>query len=251
MSNKKEIALLLGVLGVGVGVLSYYFGYQKLEEKAAELNTEAAAMETKIAKYEAWEADRETYVAETEEMKTKIAEIISEFPSYSLVEDDMKLAYQLDNVDTTYYRYITAMSFANPALAYTTDYSATASVEEETGVSVDAVNDFPKYSLYDNVVNYTMTSTYEGLKDMVASIYAQSNKRGISAVTLGYDNSNGLLNGNVTMDTYYLVGSDKPYAQPSLTPVQKGTDNPFGTVEFFENAPEEVETESAEATVTE
>ncbi len=244
MSTKKEIALLLGVLGVAAGALSYYFGYTKLEEKAAELNSQAAELETKITKYESWEANRETYIAETEEMKTKIGEIVGDFPSYALVEDDMKLAYQLDYVDPSYYRYINAMSFADTALVYTTDYSATASVEEETGVSVDAVDSYPKYSLYDNVVNYTMSSTYEGLKDMVASIYAQSNKRGITAVTLGYDNSNGLLNGNVTMDSYYLVGSDKPYSQPSLTPVPKGTENPFGTVDVFENAPEEAASEA-------
>ncbi len=248
MNKKNQVALLLGLLGVLAGVLVYYLFYQKMEENTAKLNNDSAAMEADIAVYEEWEANRDIYVAETEDMKKEIVEKVNEFPSYALVEDDVKLAYELDNEAGTDYRYINAMTFAAPAAVFTTDYSAADAVAQESNVVMDISSAYPKYTLYDNVVNYTVSATYTGVKDMVAKIYALSNKRGISAVSLGFDNANGLLAGNVTMDSYYLFGSDKPYAQPTLTPVEKGTDNPFGSLEEFDSTTLSAEEGEAEAT---
>ena len=245
MSKKNQIGLLIAVLGIAAAVLSYYFLYQKMEQQTATLNAESASMEEDIAKYQEWEANREVYVAETEQMQQQIAERINEFPSNALVEDDVKLAYELDNDFGSDYRYINGMTFAAPAAVYTTDYSAADSVAQESGVVMDITSTYPRYTLFDNVVNYNLSSTYTGLKDMVAKIYALKDKRGITAVTLGYDNANGLLNGSLTMDTYYVFGSDKPYSQPSLTPVEKGTENPFGTLDEYDRNAVLTETEEA------
>ena len=80
---------------------------------------------------------------------------------------------------------------------------------------------------------------------MVKAILNDNRRRGIDTISLAYDDSTGQLNGSAIVDSYFLLGTDKTYAQPSLTPVQQGTDDIFGTVNT-PNVPESGTTTEAQ-----
>lgn len=244
--KKKDLALLLGFLGVVAGVCAYFFGYQKMVAKADDLAAQSAQLEADIAKYEGWEANREQYLTETDEMKKDIAFYVSEFPSNNLPEDDIKLAYQMDNPYTGDYLFVKSMSFSDPAKIYTTDYSAITAVEQETGAVIN--ENYPVYSLYEEQTGMTTDVNYGGIKAMINRILNEDAKKSIESVVLSYDNGTGILNGTVIMNSFYLYGSDKAYSEPSLTAVLKGTEDPFLTLDGPAASAEEVEAATPETT---
>ena len=245
-NNKNSVAGLLILVGLLAIVASYFLVYQKFIEKADALNAQCVTMEADIAKYEQWEANREAYVAETEEMKAEIAAVVNEFPSFALPEDDIKMTYELDNIAGTNYLFFMSLAFADPAAIYTCDYSAADAVAQESNVVMDISSAYPKYTLYQLTSSLGFNATYEGSKNMVSRIYQQARRKGIDSLALNYDSSTGVLAGNVTMNSYYLYGSDKPYAQPNLLPIQKGTENPFGSLEEYDMNAVPTEEEAAE-----
>jgi len=241
----KKISPFLALFGVVAAIAVYFLFFQKMEEQTAEVKADCVAMEEDIKVYKEWEQNKDYYVEETEAMTTEIAELVNEFPSYALPEDDIKLAYELDNRTNTNFVYIDNLGFADPQALYTADYSGI-DLSESTG-AVDTTIPYPIYVLYNATTSYGIESSYDGVKEMIRVIQSQAERKGIEAVELSMDSSTGMLSGSVVMNTYYLDGSEKPYAQPSLTPVIKGTENPFGTLDAPEVTAEGEEEASEEA----
>ncbi len=225
----KKYGPILALLGILLAVGAYYGVFRSMEEKTKELETQCIAMEADIAKYKEWEQNKDYYVSETERMSAEIAERIKEFPSYNLPEDAIKLAYEMDNRSNTNFMYIDSINFADPVPLYTADYS---SIDlTEAGGVIDPNIPYPIYVLWKLDAIYGIDASYDGLKQMISNIQAQNDRKGIESVALSMDSSTGLLSGSVIMNSYYVDGSEKPYAQPSLMPVIKGTENPFGTLD--------------------
>lgn len=242
--TKKEVNLLIGLLGILIAFCAYQFGYLKVMEKTEALETQNNAMESEIRQYESWMQNKDTYVSETEKMQRQIADWINEFPANALPEDDMKLAYQMDNRNLGQYLFINAMTFSEPGLLYTTDYSAQEAQQQgaagvagatSSGSSVPSAGSagilYPVYSLYQQNTGMGIDCSYEGIKNMVERVYSDKNRKSIQSITLAFDASTGRMSGNISMNAYYVFGSDKQYSQPDLTPVRQGTGNIFGTLE--------------------
>ena len=71
--SKKEVNLLLGLLGVIIAICGYYFGFIKINEKTEALVSQNNIMESDIRKYESWLDDQEFYVSQTDSMHGKIS----------------------------------------------------------------------------------------------------------------------------------------------------------------------------------
>ncbi len=233
--KKSEINLLLGFFGVLIAFCAYQFVYKKMEVKTAELENKSAQLVTEIAVLESWLPDEEFYVSETERMHDEITSIVNEFPSNVLPEDDMKLAYQMDNrVSQEKYVFIKNMSFTDPGMAYTTTYDTSgADVSTVNPITIDPI--YPVYTLYQAPVSLGIECSYSGIKEMIQNIYDKTERKSIDSITLTYDNTTGRLTGSLAMTSYYLFGTDKIYKEPDLYKINKGTDNIFGTMEFSED----------------
>lgn len=237
--SKKEINLLIGLLGIIIAFCSYQFVFLKVMSEADELEKENNTLKTEIARLQSLEQNRDTYIADTEKMETEIKELIGEFPSNLLPEDDMKLAYGLDNNNPSQYLLINTLTFSDPAVIYTTNQNATEQTSSNGVVSTATV--YPTYYLYQTQVNLGVDCAYDGLKNAIRGIYNANGRKAIENVSVAYDETTGRLNGSVLMDSYYVVGQDKAYAQPNLTPVRQGTDNIFKTVQMQDTENEEVD----------
>ncbi len=240
--KKAEFNLLIGFLGVVIGLAAYYFGYRNFTAQTQELKSKNDVMEAQIAQLESLKANQDFYVSETERCVQEINEIVGEFPSNVLPEDDIKLAYETDNVNTIGYIWINAMSFSDPQVLYTTNQNA---VTTEDGSPVVADIEIPTYYLFQEQVNMGLECSYDGMKNYVKKVLGRNDKKSLDSISLAYSENSGQLEGSALMSSYYVVGQDKPYAQPVLTPVSIGTDNVFGTIQIH---PEEEETEGEETT---
>lgn len=263
--SKREISLLIGFIGILIGFLAYQFGYVKVNGKVEELETQNAQMRTEITQLEALQSNQQFYEDETTRMDGEITEKVSEFASDVLPEDEMKFAYQQDTTNLGTKLFVTSMSFADPELLYTTNQSTQADTTAD-GTATDTAADttvtsadgsvqlsnviisgdlYPTMYLYQTQTSYGVECSYTGIKNMVRAVLNDSRRRGIDTISLAYDDSTGQLNGSAIVDSYFLLGTDKTYAQPSLTPVQQGTDDIFGTVNT-PNVPESGTTTEAQ-----
>ncbi|MBQ7920005.1 MAG: hypothetical protein IJ324_08720 [Lachnospiraceae bacterium] len=233
--KKSEINLLLGFIGVLLAFCAYQFVYVKMEEKTAALESQNAQMRTEIAIMEGWIPDREFYETEMDRMHKEISALVREFPANVLPEDDMKLAYQMDNRDSSEYIFVNSMSFTDPAVSYTTTYDTSkADISTVNPIAVEPL--YPVYTLYNTQVNMGIDCSYSGIKEMIETIYNKEERKAIDSIVLSFDETTGRLSGNLAMTSYFLYGSDVVYMEPELYEIHKGTDNIFGTVESSEDA---------------
>mgnify|MGYP004504030989 CR=1 FL=1 len=267
--SKRDVSLLISFVGILIGFLAYQFGYVQINEKVEAIETQNTQMRTEISQLEALQANQAFYEEETTRMDGEITEKVNEFACDVLPEDEMKFAYQQDSTATIGTRlFVTSMSFADPELLYTTNQQTTQADTAADGTTADGTTAdattvtsadgsvqlsdvivagelYPTMYLYQTQTNYGVECSYTGIKNMVKAILNDNRRRGIDTISLAYDDSTGQLNGSAIVDSYFLLGTDKTYAQPSLTPVQQGTDDIFGTVNT-PNVPESGTTTEAQ-----
>ena len=110
--------------------------------------------------------------------------------------------------------------------------SETASVEatDDTAVAT-AAGIASKYTLYDMSTNIDYKGGYKSMKKFLKKIAKSSDKKSINTVSLAFDEKTGNLDGNIVYDSYFLLGSDRPYEEIITKTIKHGKKNIFGTVD--------------------
>lgn len=271
--TKKDKNLLIGFAGLLIAFLAYWFGYKQTMEQVEELENQNRQLDLEIAQLEQLVTHKDTYVQDTDMMETAINEWMYQFPSSVLPEDDIKLFYQVDNRNLGQYVFINTMSFAQPALLYTTNQNAgqtsgdnaqdtsyedtllEESLLEQSAPSQPANPQpaqassgqklYPDFYLYQTQVSLGVDCNYSGMKALVRAIYDSPYRKAIENISLAFDENTGMLGGNMTMNSYFVMGLDRPYGQPDLTPVRQGTKDIFKTVKSGASQQEVMQEDSA------
>lgn len=216
--GKKELYLLLALLGIGIAICAWQFGFNKINAETAVLRADTELLQADIQKYSAIKDNIDLYQKGIEDASNKIAAVLRDFPVAVLEEDMIMLGreFEKDNADT----YVSGVSFTETSNVF----AAVSHPVEETTVPIS-------YNLFRNQVGVGYNTSYDGFKNMVEHIYDHKNRMSINSYTLAYDEGTGLLTGSVLVDMYYVTGTDKQYTQQNLSGVSIGTDNIFGTLE--------------------
>lgn len=233
--TRNGISFILCLLGLAVAYAGWQFGYVDLNAKKADLEAQNAQLEADIKVYEAWVVHESDFIASTVEMDAEIENWFQVFPSNVLVDDEIKLAYQLDNDNLENYLFINSMSFGETEELYVTNYAAHAETETTNLLSPITIDEtlYPTCSVNKFPVTIGMNCTYSGLKNFVERLYSGNKRRAIESISVEAEDSTGQLVASVVINAYYLTGTDKGYAEPSLPAVKIGSDNIFGTMEVM------------------
>lgn len=215
-ASKKELYILLMVLGFGIAVLAFVFGFQKINEKTEALRIETEALELEVDKYTKVKDNIEIYKKGIDDATAKIAGILAKIPSDVLPEDAFMLARELEKDND--YTYVEGVNYSDELTKFTV-----------TSNPVDTTKTPITYYLNSNEVIITHTSSYEGLKDMIDYVYKHKNRMALETFMVTYDESTGLLACSTVVNFYSIIGSDKEYNPQNITNVEIGTDNVFGT----------------------
>lgn len=245
-TKKSDIQLLIALLGILIAVCAYFFVYKKYMEKSDAMDSRNAELSAEVTRLETLNVNKETYLENTVKMKNYIAEFETHFPADILPEDSIMTVKHLeDNTRTK----VASLSFGgtsevlyqvqtpvqeavqNPAAPGTqAAASETAEAAASSVVETDAAV-YPDTKLYDVPVSISIECTYDDFKGLVRYIYAQNNRMSIRGVNISYNESQGKLSGNMTLDTYYLLGTDKAYVEPEIPNMKLGVDTIFGNME--------------------
>ena len=111
------------------------------------------------------------------------------------------------------------------------DGSADAAEQETTGPEQKEVRG------YYASIGIRYEAGYAGLKEMIAYVNNFKDRTTISLFTANYDDSTGKLNGEMTLNMYYLENTGKEYVPPVFPNMSKGVMSIFGRSTSLETAP--------------
>ena len=216
--SKKEIYLLLALVGVGIAVCAWQFGFKKINAKTDVLTAETEVLKVEISKYVAVKDNIALYNTGIEDATNHIADVLYEFPAMIMEEDMIMLGRSLEkSIDDTF---VSTVSFGAPSNVYV----VTSHPVEATTVPIS-------YSLYNNAITVSYQASYEGFKEIVEYVRSNKNRMTMDSFSLAYDENTGLLTSTTAINMYSVTGTDKEYTQQNLSGVGVGLDNIFGTIE--------------------
>ena len=246
--SERDKKILIVFVGILIFALVYYFPIRSYTEDAEKLNTENVGLTAKLAELEAKVARESEIKAETTNYEADTLALVAKFPSFLQVENEimdivglekeLKVEVPLITVNTP-----VEMKGSDAPEAETTeappqevateeapeaDSTTEAPVADDTEVAPAAAN---KYKLYDMSTNINYKGGYDSLKKFLDKIAKSTDKKSINSVSLTFDNKTGNLDGNIVYDSYFLVGSDRPYEEIITKTIRHGTKNIFGTVD--------------------
>ncbi len=227
--NRKDVQLLILVLGILVAVLSWQFVYNPNQEKAEAINAENDTLRNTIAELEALDARKEQFIADTASMQQECAEIAEHFPAGFLLEDAVMYLYNMENV--------TQNQVVIPSIGFGQVTEVPYSGNTAVGEYVLVDEGIKLYTAQDNV---SFTTTYTGLKNMVHYIYDMPGRKSLSSVNLSAS-SDGYLTGSMSVDFYCMTGTEKLYVPVDIPGVVLGKSNIFGVLEENANTGSEEE----------
>lgn len=251
--SERDKKILIVFVGILIFALVYYFPIRSYTEDAEKLNTENVGLTAKLAELEAKVARESEIKAETTNYEADTLAMVAKFPSFLQVENEimdivglekeLKVEVPLITVNTP----VEMKGSDTPEVAEAAEAPQEGTAEEapEEASNIEAsTTDAPvadetevapavanKYKLYDMSTNINYKGGYDSLKKFLDKIAKSTDKKSINSVSLTFDNKTGNLDGNIVYDSYFLVGSDRPYEEIITKTIRHGTKNIFGTVD--------------------
>lgn len=246
--SKRDVLLLLGLLGILAVVCSYCLVFQPTMEKTEALVEENQQLEQRIADLQNKSENRDSYESQTVQMRREMEEIYQLFPVDVREENAVLLAINQELLSPMEVQSITIDALVEVPVVEAQDEEmpdATYEIEEveeiedATGTqeapapdavdtqNAEGVNPFHlKYRKA--TLNYEVS--YEGLKRSVKNICMQTDRMVIDNLSVVYDEQTGLLRGTMSVNMFCVPGQEgKEYEEPDFGSVLLGTDNIFGT----------------------
>lgn len=262
--SKKDIKLLLYVGGILLLIAGYFLGYQHFAEIQVTLDEENVNLQSQVVRLNDIYMNQEMYIEQTQTFNQEIQAIYESFPAEVREEDailygrglekdyEMKISSIGISKANQFYLLGSAVAGTDTAAAdvetdeelmdTTGETTDTTTTSEETpvttGQTVDAALglmsessvQLPQIALFDTAVTYDFSVGYEDCKSVFAAILACADKRNIPSISLSYDGESGKLVGNMSVNMYYIAGTDEVYEEPDAGVVLHGVDNIFGTL---------------------
>lgn len=222
--GKKEIAMIVGALGVIFAVVIYAMVFLPMSEETEILEADNNNLRNRITELEQMAAQVDTYQEDTVTMIMDINKVLENFPADSKEEDAILYATELEARNSN--TYISSVGFGEPELLYEIGPTSVPLNAED-----EANNESRIFRLYRQKISLAHQFTYNGMKQFVTDIVEDSDRRNIETISLAYDRSTGILVGTTEMNLYTLSGTDKEYESQNIDGIKLGIPNIFGTIE--------------------
>jgi hypothetical protein len=227
--SSRDKKLIVLVIGIAIFAIVYFAVYRPMLESNTALESENATLSGQVEELKKMTEQEEFYVSETNRIQLEVKQILTGFPSYLMIENEIMNVVESESLSNAE---ISSLTVSEPVLMTVGSTEDSASEEGNT-VSSSAGS---MYSLYDMSTNISYTSTYDGMKELLDDISGNSRKHSVSSFSATLDTSTGKITGTVSYEAYYIFGQDKNYEEPKIPTIEHGTNNIFGSIDFEENA---------------
>jgi hypothetical protein len=219
--DSKILVILVGIIAV---VAVYFMVYKPTLEKNAALESENATLSTRVDYLKGLVAKEEEYRSETDRMNAEVSQMLVDFPSYLMIENEIMNVVDSEGVSNAD---IASVTVGDPALV-AVESSTTSELSSEDGSTVTS-SAAEQYSLFDMNTSISYTASYEGMKQLINFVAGDKDKHSVCTFTATLDNSTGYITGVMDYDAYFIFGQDKDYVSPDIPNFEHGTQNIFGS----------------------
>ena len=241
--SKKDQNLLLFLAGALVIVAVWFGVVSPMRQKTESLRMENSSLKGTAELYQSINMNKDEYEKSILVLEDKRDNILDDYPSNMLTTDKIMYLTNLENF------YVEDVAVAGMAFDVVEEVVPEVSEEEQANQAADTTTDEEGnvteaapateeenaenqgLHLYKVPVNYNFRATYTGSKDMIEYLFDNGYRKSIRNMNLAYDTETGQLAGDMDVDFYYILGTDKLYDPISIPPVRKGVPNVFHTVE--------------------
>lgn len=240
--TKKEVNLLIIVAGLALVGCAYYFGYQKLNEKKAELDGINATMQQQVSLLQQLTDNIATYEDDTVRYVEEAQAILDTFPVDLMEEDQIMYAKYLDDLeDETFISSISTPRRSVVGLPIPEREDLLVSAQDITGqiaanayVPDGTIPDVSQAVLYSTTSDLAVATSYNGFKNLVTDLvgWELEGQRRINSVSLAFSDSGEDITApymaSVNVGFYAMSGFEREYVQPDAGEIPLGTSNIFG-----------------------
>lgn len=216
--SKRDIKILIVLVGVLILLLCYLLLYRSFTEKKDAADAEIAQLQPELQQLRDYEAHKQEYIDGTETAKANISATLPTLPSEVLTEDEVVFSKQFEDdlgID------VTEESFADPVV-----------VEQFKSVTPENIDDPASQvdmTVYKKPLTLSMQMDYDQFKDSMDYIRDQETLKGFDTITADYDAENKGLTVTMTVNSYYATYEGAPETEHNIPEVDTGVANPFGT----------------------
>ena len=230
--SKRDIKLLLMLLGLVAVVASFYLVYTPAKERREAIEAQNVELQNQVSRLEELNANKPQYEADILSMNQEIEALTAEFPAASKEEDGIYFAHLMEtNVagDVA----ISAVTLGNPEVVLVTEVVNGGAGESADASTVEggAAATVSEYTMYRNRNSFVYTTGYNGMKNLVNTVNNQLDKITIQTLSVSYDTATGLLSGSLDANFFTMEGTEREYVKPNIPHVNEGTSNLFKTQE--------------------
>lgn len=210
--SNSELRMIIMLGAALLLALAYFFGFNKFTNSARELEEQNEADRVTVNNLEAMVGRRAEVEAETEQCRQDIKDIIAKYPSALTTEKAIYIVKDMEDYSGVQ---ATDINFLMNSLL----------MDFQPGTDPSAVPPKGYYSAL--TINYD--ANYDGFKKMVEYVEDMDDRSTIPIISASYDPEMDILHGTVTVNMYFLWGTDKEYEPPVLQEIYlKGVDSIFG-----------------------
>lgn len=227
--SRRDISIIMVVLGLFAAFLVYQFIFRPTMKERDEVIEERKALEQEYDDLKTVVDNQQTYVTNTTTWEAKLNKLVAGFPAYYLYEDGIM--------------YLRGLEQSKDFKVYFSSYTI-----NETAVSdtyTGRVNGKDKTYVFGNSTisaNFELAG-YADMKGMISSIYTDPDPKSIESIFLNFDNTTGIISGNVNLNMYSLTDGTNKYTAPEIPTLPVGLECIFGEILPPEEPQEEGEEE--------
>lgn len=239
--KKSDVSLLIMVFGVLIAVASYFFVYTKFNEKTDVLNGENATLQTEVDYLQDLANNKQQYIDDTETMQAEIDEIKAQFPAEYRAEDDILYIRSLEkdydasisslNIGTSSAIEVSAQQAQAPAPAPAEGDDLEGGDAQAAAAPAEQQQPTSQILLYSTPLTVEMTSSYLSVKDVIAKLNTDQNRKSIEQLSASFDSETGDLSVSLGFSAYSLTGTEKVYTEPVVDGIRFGTNNIFNSAD--------------------
>jgi hypothetical protein len=223
--SKRDIKMLLILLGIGIFVLCYFFVYATHIEENEYLLEDIEDADNELARLRSFESRRSFYAENIISAEEFILEAQAEYPADIHTANLIMYAVELqENIGIG----TGGITFVQPV-----EIMTLRGLAEDDGGGYS----FAPRTAYRTGIIMNCSLTYQELKDLVDYIYNQSVKASIHSISLSYNSATGLLHGNVVINKAFLSSEDAEYVAAQIPEMSVGLPNPFGVIRTVPTLP--------------
>ena len=226
--SKRDIKILLAILGLVAVVASFYLVYTPAKERREAIEAQNIELQNQVSRLEELNASKAEYEQSIIDMNQEITALTTEFPAATKEEDGVYFAHLMETSVAGDVN-ISAVTLGNPEVVLVTEVP-NAEVDAST-VEGGAATTVSEYTMYRTRNAFVYSTGYNGMKNLVNVINNQTDKITIQTLSVSYDTATGLLSGTVDANFFTMEGTTREYTKPNLPQVNEGTSNIFKTNE--------------------